>query len=296
MKKLLILVAMLSLAGFGCSDSSGDAGSGGAGGAGGEGGSGSSEDVTITFDAVVGTETFVCGDSYQNLGSDDTTLTLVDFRFYVQDVELKNADDAWVPVELEENQFQIDDIALLDFEDGCGEVGNAEMNVQIVGTVPGGEYDGLRFKMGLPPELNHQDASTAPGPLGLTALFWNWRGGYKFLRIDSGNIMDNPTVWRMHLGSTGCGDPEDPTTPPESPCTNPNRVDVEFGTFDVDANVVVADFGALVAGAPLRANAEGTPAGCMSPPSDADCAPLFENLGLPFGEQPGGTQTFFSAE
>ena len=100
MKKLLILVAVLTLASFGCSDSSGDAGTGGAGGAGGEGGSGSSEDVTITFAAVVGTETFVCGDSYQNLGSDDTTLTLVDFRFYVQDVELKNADDALVPVEL----------------------------------------------------------------------------------------------------------------------------------------------------------------------------------------------------
>jgi uncharacterized repeat protein (TIGR04052 family) len=295
MKKLVTFVAVLSLAGFGCSDSSGDGGSAGTGGAGGEGGAGS-QDVEITVAAMVGEAEFVCGDTYDNLGADDSTLTLVDFRFYVQDVELQNAEDMWVPVALEDNQFQVDDIALLDFEDGCGEVGNAEMNDQIVGTVPEGEYDGLRFKMGLPPELNHRDASTAPGPLGLTALFWNWRGGYKFLRIDSGNIMDNPSVWRMHLGSTGCGDPEDPTTPPESSCTNPNRVDVELGTFDVDTNVVVADFEALVAGAPLSTNAEGTPAGCMSPPSDADCAPLFENLGLPFGEQPGGTQTFFSAE
>lgn len=279
MKKLVILVAMTLMATVGCGDSNSN-----------------TQDVAITVAAVVGDAEFVCGNSYDNLGSEDTTLALVDFRFYVQDVELKNAGGDWVPVALEDNLFQIDDIALLDFEDGCGEVGNADTNDQIVGTVPEGEYDGLRFTMGLPPELNHQDASTAPCPLCLTSMFWNWRGGYKFLRIDSGNIMDNPSVWRMHLGSTGCGDPSDPTTPPEQPCTNPNRVDVEFDTFDADTNTVIADFEELVAGAPLSTNAEGTPAGCMSPPDDADCGPLFENLGLPFGEQPGGTQTFFSVE
>lgn len=297
MKKLIIVLAALSLASVGCSDSSGDGGTGG-GGSGGDGGTGGAgaQDVAVSFAAVVGESDFVCGEEYENLGSDDTTLSLVDFRFYVQDVELKNAEGEWVPVALEDNQFQIENIALLDFEDGCGEVGNADTNDEIAGTVPEGEYDGLRFTMGLPAELNHEDASTAPGPLGITAMFWNWRGGYKFLRIDSGNIMDNPTVWRMHLGSTGCGEPEDPTSPPEEPCTNPNRVEVELDTFDVDTNIVIADFAALVADVPLSTNQEGTPAGCMSPPTDGDCAPLFENLGLPFGEQPGGTQTFFSAE
>jgi uncharacterized repeat protein (TIGR04052 family) len=252
--------------------------------------------VTIAFAAVVGDSPFVCGETYDNLGSDDTSLELVDFRLYVQDVELKSSEGAWVPVALDDNMFQLENIALLDFEDGCGEVGNADVNDEVVGTVPEGEYDGLRFKMGLPPDLNHRDASTSPGPLGLTALFWNWRGGYKFLRIDSGNIMNNPAVWRMHLGSTGCGEPEDLTMPPEQACTNPNRVEVELDAFDVETNTVVADFAALVAGAPLSTNAEGTPAGCMSPPDDSDCGPLFRNLGLPFGGEPGGEQSFFSAD
>ena len=194
------------------------------------------------------------------------------------------------------DDLTFDNIALLDFENGCGEVGTADMNDRVVGVVPEGDYDALSFKMGLPPELNHQDTSTAPGPLGITALFWNWRGGDKFVRIDSGNIKDNPTVWRMHLGSTGCGDPQDPTTPPEQPCTNPNRVDVELDTFDVDTDTVIADFEAMVADAPLSDNAEGTPAGCMSPPTDSDCGPLFKNLGLAFGDEPAGTQTFFSVE
>jgi len=281
MKKPVILLAALSLAGVGCSDDS----SGGTG----------SQDVAIGFAAMVGDAEFVCGESYENLGSDDTTLSLVDFRFYVQDVELKGSDGSWVPVELEDNQFQMENVALLDFEDGC-DLGNQDMNDVIVGTVPEGEYDGLRFKMGVPEALNHDDASTASGILGITQLFWSWRGGYKFLRIDSGNIMNNPAVWRMHLGSTGCGDPNDPTTPPEQACTSPNRVSVEFDAFDVDANTVIADFEALVDGAPLSTNQEGTPAGCMAEPTDSDCGPLFGNLGLPFGAEEGGTQSFFSVD
>jgi len=256
----------------------------------------SSQDVSLSFAAMVGDTDFECGQTYEGLGSDATTLKLEDFRFYVQDVELKNASGDWVPVELEDNQFQIDDIALLDFEDGCGDVGDEIMNDQVVGVVPAGDYDGLRFKMGLPPELNHRDASTAPGPLGITALFWNWRGGYKFIRIDSGSIMNNPSVWRMHLGSTGCGMTDDLTTPPEEECTSPNRVDVELDAFDPETNTVLADFEALVAGAPLSSVAEGTPAGCMSEPNNAGCGPLFANLGLPFGGEPGGEQTFFSAD
>jgi uncharacterized repeat protein (TIGR04052 family) len=280
MKKLVMVwTAILgSLVGCGSSDGTG------------------AQDVSLRFVAMVGDVEFSCGDSYANLGSDATTLALEDFRFYVQDVALKNSNGEWVAVELEDNQFQMDNVALLDFENGCGEVGNPDLNDRVVGVVPDGEYDGLRFKMGLPPELNHEDASTAPGILGITALFWNWRGGYKFIRIDSGNIMNNPEVWRMHLGSTGCGATDDLTTPPEQPCTNPNRVDVEFAEFDVEDNTIVADFAALVDGAPLRTNAEGTPAGCMSAPDDADCGPVFENLGLPFGDQPGGTQTFFSVD
>jgi len=127
-------------------------------------------------------------------------------------------------------------------------------------------------------------------------MFWSWRGGYKFLRIDSGNIKDNPAIWRMHLGSTGCGMTNDPTTPPEEPCTNENRVEVEFDVFDAANDVLVADIAALVDGAPLDENAEGTPAGCMAAPDDSDCGPIFDNLGLPFGGSTPDAQQFFSIE
>jgi len=292
MKKLVTFVAVLSLAGFGCSDSSGDGGSAGTGGAGGEGGAGS-QDVEITVAAMVGEAEFVCGDTYDNLGADDSTLTISDFRFFVQSVELKNDAGDYVPVTLTENDWQAEGAALLDFEDGCNDLGTEPTNATVIGTIPAGTYDGIRFEMGVPFEANHDNPSTAPSPLNLTSMHWNWQGGYKFLRIDSGNF--SMTDWRMHLGSTGCDG--DPVSGGTTACSAPNRVAVEFPSFDAGTDVIKADLAALVDGAALDVNQPETPVGCMAGPTDSDCAPLFNNLGLPFGgDDPSSPHTFFSVD
>lgn len=253
--------------------------------------SSSSQRAELAFAAMVGAEPFVCGQEYSDLGADGASLVLSDFRFYVQDIELKNDAGEWVPLKLDENEFQNGDVALLDFENKCGDLGTEEMNERVVGTVPAGQYDGLRFKMGVPFERNHANHSTEPSPLNLTQMFWNWQGGYKFLRIDSGQFSKND--WRMHLGSTGCeGDAQAGGV---TSCANPNRVEVEWDTFDADTDTVVADYAALVDGANLGDD-QAADVGCMAKPTDTDCGPLFQNLGLPFGDQPGGTQSFFSAE
>lgn len=279
MKKRMILVAALALAGFGCDSSSGgDA----------------SQSVAIAFEAMVGSEVFVCGTTYDNLGTDDSSLEVSDFRFYVQDVELRNADGGYVAVDLDTdgNIWQVANVALLDFEEGCTDLGNEGTNRVVTGTVPAGSYDGLRFKMGVPFELNHQNPATAEPPLNLTSMEWDWQGGYKFLRIDTGTF--SMTDWRMHLGSTGCDG--DPVAGGTTACTTPNRVDVELDAFDPERDTVVANFAQLVDGAALDVNQEGTPVGCMAGPNDGDCAALFNNLGLPFGGSNPGTQQFFSVE
>lgn len=275
MNELTFLVALSALA-LGCSDSSGE--------------TAQPQNVELSFDAVVGDTAFVCGDTYDNLGANDTSLVLSDFRFYVQDVEMKNARGAWVPVTLDENRWQNGGVALLDFED-CAPMGSMEMNDAVTGTLPAGTYDGLRFKMGVPFEANHQNSATAPSPLNVTAMFWNWQGGYKFLRIDSGQF--SPTDWRMHLGSTACDG--DPMTGGVSSCANGNRVDVELDSFDAASNSVVADYAMLVEGAALDVD-QAADAGCMSKPADTDCGPLFDNLGLSFGGSTPGPQQFFRAE
>jgi len=275
MNKVTILVVALALASFGCDSSS----------------EGDATAVTIEFAAMVGDEAFVCGETYDNLGATGESLVLSDFRFYVQDVELQNGAGEWIPVQLSENKFQNSNVALLDFEDGCGDVGNEDLNDRVVGTVPAGQYAGLSFKMGVPFEMNHVNSATAPSPLNISALFWNWQGGYKFLRIDSGQFSE--ADWRMHLGSTGCEG--DAMAGGVTSCANPNRVQVALDAFEVTTDTVVADYAALVDGADLGDD-QAADTGCMSKPADTDCGPLFQNLGLPFGDQPGGTQSFFSAE
>jgi hypothetical protein len=56
---------------------------------------------------------------------------------------------------------------------------------------------------------------------------------------------------------------------------------------------VVADVAALFAQTNLDVNQASTAAGCMSSPTDEDCAPIFQRLGLPFGNTPANAGQSF---
>ena len=150
-----------------------------------------------------------------------STVTPTDFRFYISAIALIDANGNAVPLTLEQDgKWQYQDIALLDFEDksaACAN-GTVETRNQVIGTVPPGEYRGLQFTLGIPSDLNHEDATLAPSPLNLTSLWWNWRGGYKFVRIDldnqntalkhephdQGQDQAQSQSFLLHIGSTGC--------------------------------------------------------------------------------------------
>lgn len=250
--------------------------------------------VTLEFAARVGSAPFSCGERYEGLGSAGAAFTPRDLRFYLHDLRLVEVGGAEVPIELEQDGvWQLDGIALLDFEDassGC-ENGTPETRSVVRGTVPDGDYLGLRFKLGVPFDRNHANAAVAPSPMNLTSMFWSWNGGYKFLRID-GDVEGLPS-WRLHVGSTGCqGDMMGNVTT----CANPNRPEVELSGFDVRSHTVLADLAVLVAGADLAHNTPDTPPGCMGAPSDPDCASYFGALGLPWNGSDPERQRFFRVE
>lgn len=145
------------------------------------------QEVTINFAGWVGDQEFACGENYKKVGTSESTLTPADFRFYVSNLALVDEEGNAVPIELEQdNKWQYQNVALIDFEDGTGacDNGTAETRTMVVGTVPEGDYKDLQFTLGVPKQLNHKDAAVAPSPLNLTSLWWNWQGGYKFLRAD----------------------------------------------------------------------------------------------------------------
>jgi uncharacterized repeat protein (TIGR04052 family) len=253
----------------------------------------------IRFQARVGDMPFSCESTPMGIGTMNSKVEPLDFRVYVHDVRLVKEDDTEVPFELEQDgKWQLQNLALLDFEDKSGSCANGTVDVHAVltGTAPDGTYKGIRFAIGVPFALNHADVATAPTPLNLSALFWNWNGGYKFARIDSrvlamhdgGMMMDgggdggghggDMSVFNVHLGSTECvGNPADGGA--VTSCGKPNRGGVSLLGFDPFSKPILADFKALLANSDMSKNGGG-PSGCMSGPTDPECPPLLEALGV----------------
>jgi len=246
-------------------------------------------DVTIELAGLVGGEPAQCGQSY-DIGATPSAWTLQDFRLYVHDVRLLTDDGREVPVALTQDEWQLEDLALLDFEaggSGCPS-GTEATNTSIRGTVPeAGPFTGVRFTVGVPFDRNHDDASTAPAPLDSSAMFWNWQGGYKFIRID-GRSEALGGGFFLHLGSTGCDG--DPLTGGVTTCANPNRMEVSLEGFDPLSETIAIDAAEVFSGSDLTAN-EMAP-GCMSGPMDPECPAVFERLGL----AGGAGQRLFSVE
>ena len=259
---------------------------------------GGAQSVSVAFSAQVGTEDFSCGGTYAGVGLGSGTITLRDLRFYVHNVRLVRDDSVEVPLQLDETSpFQANGVALLDFEaggagTGCGG-GTPETHTTLTGTVPAGSYQGLRFLVGVPFDQNHQDAAVAAPPLNSTSMFWNWNGGYKFIRID-GESDGGDGEPRLHLGSTGCDG--DPASGGVTQCTNANRPDVDLPGVRPEGSTVTFDLAELFADSDLDTNTEDTPPGCMGAPIDPECGPIFAKLGLPFGAAAAGAQSVFSVD
>lgn len=254
------------------------------------------EAVTLRFEAVVGDEAFACGQSYDGIGATGTTWTPWDLRLYVHDVTL--LDDAGHEAALtldDDGVWQAEGVALLDFEDKTGAcTGTPETRTTVTGTAPAGDWTGVRFTVGVPFDLNHQDPTLAPSPLNITSMGWSWAAGYKFIRID-GASTGMPGGLFFHLGSAGC---EVDDAQEVSGCDAPNRPTLTVTGLDLDAGAVTLDVAALYAGVDLDANTDGTAPGCMSQPTDPECAPSFAHLGLDFGGVSGdpSAQSVFSAD
>lgn len=268
--------------------------------------------ITLNFAGEFAGKPFACTGKAEGIGTTKATVTPTDFRLYVSNVALVRADGTAVPVTLQQDgKWQYRDVALLDFETGAGNCmnGTGETRTIVSGTVPAGQYKGLKLTVGVPFDLNHNDPTLAPSPLNLTSMFWTWQGGYKFIKIDmaTGNapVMpakadghsapmagDKPMAagFSVHLGSTACQSPSRTSAP--STCANSNRVDLTFDNFDVTKNVVVFDPAPVLAAVNVEKNTPDTSPGCMAFPKDPECNTVMPKLGLSYGEHKAEAQAF----
>lgn len=268
------------------------------------------QSISINFDAVANGVSVDCDSELTGLGTAGTDAQLRDFRFYIHDIQLITDHDRTLAITLDDNIWQSNGAVLLDFQnkgDSCSG-DDKQTNSSVIGEVAiedGESIVDLRFTLGLPTSLNHQNPTTAPSPMNISSLTWGWQAGYKFMRVDvapTGGVTRpsdgtfNNSTWNMHLGSTDCsGNPQLGET---VSCGFENRPVIELTGFDPDSDTVLVDYGNLIANVNLGQDIAGAP-GCMSGTSDPECQTVFDALGLDSSTgaaNPGSPQTVFRIE
>lgn len=239
------------------------------------------QSVTLDFKSTINGVAASCQTTYNNVGSAaPNRVQIRDFRWYIHNVELIDSAGTAVPLTLDNSIWQANGVALLDFEDGtnlCAN-GNTPVNTTVTGTIPKGDYAGIRFTVGVPESLNHLDSASAGSPLNVKSLHWNWLNGYKFMRTDLTVVGAAPVGWNFHLGSTNCNNVTSGNVTAKK-CDNSNRPTIELSPFDINTNAIQFDLGTLVSDNNLSTDQGGAP-GCMSKGTDPECNATFAKLGL----------------
>ena len=167
----------------------------------------------------VGDAPLEMGKMYKTPGGLDYQVDLL--KFYVSNVVLVKADGGLVP---------ISGLSLAEFK-GAGAMagghgGSASSSstgssvdmmqggmmmsatttqnaVVFKGNAPVGEYRGVRFDVGVPRELNNQDASLQKMPLGVeSGMFWAWNPGYIFYRFEGKTVIAGKAEpFLLHMGT-----------------------------------------------------------------------------------------------
>jgi uncharacterized repeat protein (TIGR04052 family) len=126
----------------------------------------------------------------------------------------------------------------------------------------------LSFTLAVPFELNHQNPLLQPSPLNLPSMFWSWRSGHKFLRLD----MQGPDKsWVFHLGSLGCTAASTMRSP-KSECVQPNRVSFHLNKKHNGAKLVM-HLDRLIANISMQNNNS-----CLFQSGQKSCSILMSNL------------------
>lgn len=250
--------------------------------------------VSIRFLGRVGQEDFACGKVFDGVGQSNTSIRPLDFRFYVHDLRLINDQGQEVAVSLQDRPlWQSQGVALLDFEnnDGvCGLGGDVRTNKTVEGSIPEGNYKGLRFTLGVPSSLNHLDPLTMEGPFQAGGMQWSWLFGFKFARIELAPAVategGEAKIGVFHLGSTACEEGDGGIS-----CAKRNQGEVFLPEFTLDGHNVVADLGEVFAKSDLSVKRS-----CHS--GGDDCVPFFEQVGVNFetGLSAEGQRFFSTAQ
>jgi uncharacterized repeat protein (TIGR04052 family) len=218
-------------------------------------------------------------ESYQQVWS------IQQLAFFISNIKLSD-ENIVHQLQLSSTPWQTDDVVLIqphlgDCSANSDSGDKMEQDKQLaLGTLKANHYlqfllpvdldssEQLSFTLAVPFELNHQNPLLQPSPLNLPNMFWSWRSGHKFFRLD----MQTPDKnWVFHLGSVGCSAASTMRSP-KSECVQPNRV-----SFDLekkfDGTKLILHLDRLIADTSLQNNNS-----CLFHSGQESCTVLMSNL------------------
>jgi len=205
--------------------------------------------------------------------------------FFISDVRL-SSENTEHQVQLSSTPWQTDDVVLIQphFADcGTKSEGGDEISqdeLAILGSLKTNNYlqflvpvdietsEQLSFTLAVPFALNHQNPLLQPSPLNLPSMFWSWRSGHKFFRLD----MQGPNKhWVFHLGSVGCSAVSTMRAPNEE-CVQPNRINFQLDKKR-DGTKLVMHLDRLIANTSMQKSDS-----CLFHSGQESCSVLMSNL------------------
>lgn len=133
--------------------------------------------------------------AYAYPGDMDVRVTL--FQFYLSDIELLPADGS--------DPVHLSDIELIRFRDQFSAAAAASGQVRRYAEVPAGDYSGIRYRLGVRPDLNAQPPSAYAADYVLNENeYWGPAGMYVFAKMEGNVDVDNDGMFQekftYHLG------------------------------------------------------------------------------------------------
>ncbi|MBN8615543.1 MAG: metallo-mystery pair system four-Cys motif protein [Deltaproteobacteria bacterium] len=265
-----------------------------------------------------------CTSSVTGLGpGGDVSIGPSDLRFYVSNVRFFDAAGVELPVELDENAFQLSttagEVALIDLtgnsEGSCNgssisfAEGTARTNDVIRGRAPVGDVARVSFDVGVPQALMAETISSysaegAPSPLD--EMYWSWATGYRHLVFNFTVTAGAETgEGYVHVGSTDCAAEGMLALADRERCGFVNTATVTLDAFDLRTNSVGLDVRELLAGIDMispvydpmtfEVIGQGPGVECHSSPMQEDCPTIFGNVGLDMttGDAVGASAAFY---
>jgi len=254
---------------------------------------------TLNFSPKYQNKTLKCLSPFSHQGK---SWQYSQLQFFVSEVEVKDQNGKWQIWQLTENEYQSSNVALIGEYCQSNKVkqqsvhtreGNWQLSFEQV--IEPSTISQLRFTLGVPFYLNHQNPLLQASPLNVPNMFWVWQTGHKFFRLDMEEVNEfsQKDNWQFHLGSTGCKAPS-PLRAPKNLCVNGNQAKI---TLDIKANTqgkelpsIDVDLSHLFSG--LITTKQNS---CQSEPDNNSCLPLFKSVGLLVPKVKSQRQSLFKA-